>query len=56
MILPSFAGPVSVYKSEISLQENIQIQQQVPQILTYPVPFEKQSVAAASYEETSVLY
>ena len=63
VILPSFAGPVSVYKSEESLnvtQENMQIQQmqQVHQIATFPatMPFEKQSVAAASYEESSVLY
>jgi len=63
VILPSFAGPVSVYKSEESLnvtQENMQIQQmqQVHQIAAFPatMPFEKQSVAAASYEESSVLY
>ena len=64
MILPSFAGPVSVYKSETSLvigQENLQIQQmqqmqQVPQFIPYSVPFEKQSIGAASYEESSVLY
>lgn len=62
MILPSFAGPVSVYKSEASLNigQNTQMQmqqmQQMPQILTYPVPFENQSIAAASYEESSVLY
>ena len=64
VILPSFAGPVSVYKSETSLvigHDNIQVQQmqqmqQVQQFIPYPVPFEQQSVAAASYEESSVLY
>lgn len=66
MILPSFAGPVSVYKSEASLdhgqttlqtQQVFQMQQmQQPFAVPYPIPFEKQSVAAASYEESSVLY
>ena len=64
MILPSFAGPVSVYKSEESLvigHDNIQVQQmqqmqQVQQFVPYPMPFEQQSIAAASYEESSVLY
>lgn len=64
VILPSFAGPVSVYKSEASLvigHDNMQVQQmqqmqQVQQFVPYPMPFEQQSVAAASYEESSVLY
>lgn len=66
VILPSFAGPVSVYKSEASLdhgqttlqtQQVFQMQQmQQPFAVPYPIPFEKQSVAAASYEESSVLY
>ena len=62
MILPSFAGPVSVYKSEASLvigHETMQIQQMQQmqqQFVPYPVPFENQSIAAASYEESSVLY
>lgn len=63
VILPSFAGPVSVYKSEVSLDvvgKTTTMQthqmQQVQQFVPYTVPFEKQSVAAASYEESSVLY
>ena len=64
MILPSFAGPVSVYKSETSLdhqttlqtQQMYQMQQMQQSFVPYPIPFEKQSVAAASYEESSVLY
>ena len=65
VILPSFAGPVSVYKSETSLDHNqttlqtqqmYQMQQMQQSFVPYPIPFEKQSVAAASYEESSVLY
>lgn len=64
MILPSFAGPVSVYKSEASLDMGNQTMtmrtqmqmQQVQQLVPYPMPFEQQSIAAASYEESSVLY
>ena len=56
VILPSFAGPVSVYKSETSLDAGQEIVQ-VHQMATYPtVAFENQSVTAASYEESSVLY
>lgn len=57
MILPSFAGPMSIYNSETSLdagQETVQVQQmqQVHQMATLKRP----SVAATSYEESSVLY
>ena len=65
MILPSFAGPVSVYKSETSLDvgqqhlhtTNMQFQmQQVHQFpAAVPIPFENQSLSR-SYEENSVLY
>ena len=63
VILPSFAGPVSIYKSETSLviggQDTMQMQhvqqmQQVQQFVPYPtapMPFESQSVG-----DSSVLY